>query len=104
MTGLVMTKLDVLDTFETLQLCIGYEYQGKVLTEFPQSSAVLAECQPIYETLPGWRDTTFGITNFDALPDAAKHYLNRIEDLCGVPIVAISTGPERDQTILRMPV
>ena len=104
MTGLVMTKLDVLDTFDTIQLCTGYEYQGKVLTDFPQSSSVLAKCQPIYETLPGWKDSTFGVKNFDALPDAAKHYLDRIEDLCGVPIVAISTGPERDQTILRMSV
>ena len=104
MTGLVMTKLDVLDTFETIQLCIGYEYHGKTLTDFPQSSVALADCHPVYETLPGWQSSTVGVTDFHALPDAAKDYLQRIEDLCGVPIVAISTGPERDQTILKIPV
>ncbi len=101
MTGLVMTKLDVLDTFDEINLCTGYEYQGRILSEFPQDATVLEASTPIYETLPGWQSSTFGMTHYDLLPDAAKRYLQRIEDLCDVPIVAISTGPERDQTILR---
>ncbi|MBV53587.1 MAG: adenylosuccinate synthase [Coxiellaceae bacterium] len=100
MTGLVMTKLDVLDTFEFIQLCTGYDYKGTILNEFPQDVAVLEHCRPVYESLPGWQSSTFGITDYEALPSEAKDYLMRIQALCEVPIVAISTGPERDQTIL----
>ena len=76
--GRVMTKLDVLDTFETIQLCIGYNYEGRILTEFPQGGVELANCHPVYEALLVWQTSTVGVTDLDTLPDAARDYLRRI--------------------------
>ena len=99
-TGLAITKLDVLDGLESLSICTHYEYQGRRMDVFPASLKVLAESRPVYETLPGWTETISGIKSFNRLPRSAKTYLRRIEELTGVPIDIISVGPDRDQTIV----
>jgi adenylosuccinate synthase len=100
-SGLCVTKLDVLDGFETLQIGVGYKMNGKRRDILPFGAELIEECEPIYEELPGWQTSTVGITQFDELPPAARHYLNRIEAVCKVPIAMISTGPDRNQTIVR---
>ncbi|HTV51380.1 MAG TPA: adenylosuccinate synthase [Steroidobacteraceae bacterium] len=100
-SGLAVTKLDVLDELETLQICVGYRLAGRTLSEPPLATETYAEAEPIYEELPGWGQSTVGITSYDALPANARRYLERIEALAGVPIDMISTGPEREQTIIR---
>lgn len=100
LTGIVLTKIDVLDTFETIRICTGYRYQGKVLQLPPLDGFALTECEPIYEEMPGWQESTFGITNYNAMPQKARDYIKRIEALCQVPVTIVSTGPERDQTIV----
>ena len=99
-TGLAITKLDVLDGLESLSICTHYEYQGRRMDVFPASLKVLAESRPVYETLPGWTETISGIKSFNRLPRSAKIYLRRIEELTGVPIDIISVGPDRDQTMV----
>ncbi len=99
-TGLVITKLDVLDGLESLNICTGYEYKGKLIKDFPASLDVLAECQPVYETHPGWAEDVTGIRNFDDLPENAIKYLRRIEELADAPIHIVSVGPGRDETIV----
>jgi adenylosuccinate synthase len=99
-SGLCVTKLDVLDGFERLRIGIGYRVGGLDLDILPAGAEALAECEPVYEEHPGWSGSTVGITRFDALPDAAQRYLKRIEEVCGVPIDLISTGPDRDETIV----
>ena len=99
--ALAITKLDVLDGFKTLEVCTAYRCNGSVLTEMPGDTAQLACCEPVYETLPGWTTPTRGITEFDQLPAAARAYIKRIEETSGVPAAIISTGSERDHTILR---
>ena len=97
--ALAITKLDVLDTFAQIKLCTGYRYQGEVLTLPPSQAAELDACEPIYETCPGWQQPTGGIRDYDALPENAKRYLARIEELAGCPLALVSTGPERQATI-----
>jgi len=99
-TGLAITKLDVLDGLETLNICTHYDYRGQPLDVVPASLKVLAECRPVYETLPGWTETISGIKSFTRLPRNVKSYLRRIEELTGTPIDIISVGPDRDQTIV----
>jgi len=99
--AIALTKLDVLDEFSDIKICVGYQYQDELLTEMPYSAALLGECTPVYETMAGWKTKTAGITEFDELPPAAKAYVNRIEQLIGAPIAMISTGPERTETIIR---
>src|SRR5262249_48251791 len=99
--ALALPKLDVLDEFDELQICRAYMLNGKTIETMPYSAATLAECIPIYETLPGWKLKTSGITQYDELPAAAKDYIKRIEELTGTPVALISTGPERDETIIR---
>jgi adenylosuccinate synthase len=99
-TGLAITKLDVLDGLEELNICTYYEYRGKLLDVFPASLKMLAECRPVYETLPGWTQTISGIKSYSRLPRNVKNYLGRIEELTGTPIDIISLGPDRDQTIV----
>ena len=101
LSGLCVTKLDVLDGVEELQICVGYRYRGKVLETMPAEADVLAECEPIYESLPGWRETTSGVARFEDLPANARAYLERIETLIGVPVAMVSTGAERSETIVR---
>ena len=98
--GLCITKLDVLDGMPTIRICTAYTVAGKRLDLLPSGAEAVAECQPLYEDLPGWSESTFGVDSFDALPANARAYLRRIEALTGVSIAMISTGPERDETIL----
>jgi adenylosuccinate synthase len=103
-TGLVITKLDVLDALETLRICVGYRIGCETVSEPPLFVDAYAEVEPIYEELPGWRQSTVGITEYELLPSAARCYLERIGSLTGVPVDMISTGAERAQTIvLRQP-
>lgn len=100
LTGLCITKLDVLDGIESLDICTGYTLDGKVVDMLPVGADDVAGCVPIYETVPGWTETTFGVKTWEGLPKNAQHYLKRLEALCGVPIAIVSTGPERDETIV----
>ncbi|GAB4060821.1 adenylosuccinate synthase [Uliginosibacterium sediminicola] len=101
LTGLCITKLDVLDGLEELKICTGYKLDGKVLDLLPIGADEVAACEPIYESMPGWSETTFGVKRWEDLPANARAYLDRLEVLCEVPIAIISTGPERDETILK---
>ena len=104
-TGFCLTKLDVLDGLETLQICVGYkDADGNVKDVPPMAADGYEQVTPVYEEMPGWTDNTFGVTEFDALPQAAKNYIKRLEELTGVPIDIVSTGPDRNETIvLRSP-
>jgi adenylosuccinate synthase len=99
--AVALTKLDVLDGIESLDICTGYRCAGEVLTEMPADTAQLAACEPIYETLAGWTEPTRGVTRYDDLPQAARAYIRRLEEVSGVPAAVISTGSERDHTIIR---
>jgi adenylosuccinate synthase len=99
-SGLCMTKLDVLDGLETVKVCTAYRVGGEETTALPAGAEALAICEPVYEELPGWSGSTAGITAFEQLPEAARSYLKRIEELAGVPVDIISTGPDRDETII----
>lgn len=100
-SGLCVTKLDVLDGMESVQLGVGYKMNGVARDILPFGAELLAECQPVYEEMPGWQDSTVGLTRFEDLPAAAHNYLKRMEAVCGVPIDMVSTGPDREQTIVR---
>ncbi len=95
------TKLDVLTGMETLKICTGYRYKGELLTEFPQSLKVLAECEAIYEEMPGWQEDLTTISSYEQLPIEAKKYVERIEELTKVPLTILAVGPGRTQTIIR---
>lgn len=100
LTGLVITKLDVLGGLKELEICTGYDYKGKTIKDFPASLKVLAQCKPIYETMPGWEEDISGITKFDDLPENAKKYLKRVEELAETPAQIVSVGPGRNETIV----
>ena len=100
LTGIALTKLDVLDGFETIRICTGYAYKGKVLDELPSNAEVFAACTPIYEELPGWQQEITGVRNFADLPENARKYVKRLEELVGCPMALVSVGPRRDQTIM----
>ena len=100
-SGLCVTKLDVLDELETIQICVGYQIDGQPIAGVPVVVDRFAECKPVYEEWPGWQASTVGITDFGELPQKARDYLARIEELAGVPIDIISTGPDREQTIIK---
>jgi adenylosuccinate synthase len=100
LTGLAVTKLDVLGGLDSLKICTGYEYQGQTLDYFPGDLQMLGECKPIYETLPGWSEDISGIRNYNDLPENTKKYLRRIEEIAETPIRIISIGPGRDETIV----
>lgn len=99
-TGLCITKLDVLDGISELRICTGYELDGKQVDMLPVGADDVARCKPIYETLPGWSENTFGLNRWEDLPKNAQVYLKRLEQLCDVPVDIVSTGPERDETIV----
>jgi adenylosuccinate synthase len=99
--GLALTKLDVLDGLERIDLCTAYRCGGRTLTDFPSDVGQLAACEPVYESMPGWSTPTKGVRTFDELPDAAKRYIARLEDVSGVRALIVSTGSERDDTIVR---
>jgi adenylosuccinate synthase len=98
--GLCITKLDVLDGMREIRICTGYTVHGKPVTLLPLGADAVAECAPVYESLPGWSESTVGARTIDDLPRNARAYLERIEALTGVPIAMVSTGPDRDETIL----
>ena len=97
---LAITRLDILDKFEELKICVGYTLNGKEVKGFPASLKTLAECQPVYETLPGWQTDISGIRKYDELPEAARRYVERIAEVTGVPLGIVSVGPNRNQTIV----
>ncbi|MCP3680568.1 MAG: adenylosuccinate synthase [Gammaproteobacteria bacterium] len=98
--GLCLTKLDVLDGLEQIKICVSYELaDGSVVKVPPLDSRELAQCRPIYETLPGWREITAGVTSYEALPVNARQYLAHLETLLETPIVLVSTGPDRRESI-----
>jgi adenylosuccinate synthase len=99
-SGLCVTKLDVLDGLETVKICVGYRSAGKAIDLLPFGADDVALCEPVYEELPGWTDTTFGTRHWDKLPAAAQQYLRRLSELVGASIDIVSTGPDRDETIL----
>ncbi|WP_049260047.1 adenylosuccinate synthase [Neisseria bacilliformis] len=99
-TGMCITKLDVMDGMKKIKICVGYEFEGRHTDILPFGADAVAKCTPVYETLPGWAESTFGAQSYDALPENARRYLKRIEEVCGAPVAIISTGPDREQTIL----
>ena len=102
-TGLCITKLDVLDGLETVKICVGYRLNGELLDAPPLSVDQYSDCSPIYEESPGWSESTAGITSYEDLPENARNYLDRMQAVLGVPIDLISTGPDRDHTIILKP-
>ncbi len=100
LTGLVITKLDVLDGLTSLKICTGYEYNGETLDDFPAALKTLVACKPVFETLPGWSEDISGIRKLEDLPKNARHYLDRIEELLETPIDIVSVGPGRNETII----
>lgn len=100
-SGLCVTKLDVLDGLETLRICVGYNINGQISDILPVGAEMLSNCEPIYEDLPGWTDTTVGVKTMDGLPANARAYLDRMQQLCEVPIDIVSTGPDREETIVK---
>ena len=99
-TGLALTKLDVLDGFETLKICTGYEVDGQMLDHFPSDAAAQTACTPSYEEMPGWSESTHGARSWADLPANAVKYIRRVEELTKTPVTLLSTSPERDDTIL----
>ena len=101
LTGLAITKLDVLDSMSTLKICVGYHYKGKTISEFPADVDILESCEPVYESLPGWQVSTTDVTRYEELPENARKYLEYLEQQIGVPVKIISVGPMRKKTILK---
>jgi len=99
-SGMCLTKLDVLDGLESLKLCTGYKLDGKEVDIFPVGAEDAARCEPIYEEMPGWSESTVGAKSLAALPANARAYVKRIEELVGVPVDMVSTGPDREETIV----
>jgi adenylosuccinate synthase len=99
--SLVVTKLDVLDEFDNVPVCISYRSGNREFTDIPPTVTELEKIEPVYECLPGWRESTFGISSYDELPAKAKEYLAFLQNRTGVEVGCISTGPERNQTIVR---
>ena len=99
-SGLCVTKLDVLDGLEEMKICTGYKIDGRFSDILPVGADDLERCEPVYESMPGWSETTVGVKTLDGLPAAARAYIKRMEEVCGVPVDMISTGPDRDETIV----
>jgi len=99
-SGLCITKLDVLDGLKEIKVCVGYELNGKRIDILPLDADDIVACKPIYDTFPGWAETTAGITEWDKLPVNARKYLERVQEFIGAPVDMVSTGPDRDHTIL----
>jgi len=101
LTGTAITRLDILDTFPGIKICVGYKLGKETINYFPSSITALEQCQPIYEELPGWQAPTTHITEYDKLPSLAKQYLDRLEELTACPINLVCIGPRREQTIIK---
>ena len=100
LTDLAITKLDVLDSFKTIKICVAYRYQGKLLQEFPENLAILGKCEPEYIELPGWQQDITKVTSYEELPANARAYIEKIEELTGVKQALVAVGPKRSQTIV----
>jgi adenylosuccinate synthase len=99
-SGLCITKLDVLDGLETIQICVGYRYNGEERLTPPVGEEAFAACTPVYIEMPGWKESTIGIKSYDDLPANAKTYLKKIEEVTETPVDIVSTGPDRKETII----
>jgi adenylosuccinate synthase len=99
-SGLCITKLDVMDGMEIVRIGVGYNIDGKFSDILPTGADALEGCEPVYEEMPGWTESTLGVKDYAALPQAARNYLERIAEICEVPVDMVSTGPERDETIV----
>jgi len=100
-TGMCITKLDVMDGMDEVKICTGYTLpDGSTTDILPFGADAVSGCTPVYETMAGWQESTFSVQSYDALPENAKKYLRRIEEVCGAPIAMVSTGPDREETIL----
>lgn len=99
LTGIVLTKLDILDGLEEIKVCTAYECDGKTVTEFPKEATVLARCKPVLESVPGWKGSTSGLTGYGQIPEGAVNYIKTIEKMLGVQVQMISTGPKRHELI-----
>jgi len=97
-TDLSLNSLDVLTGIETLKICVSYKYKGNIINEFPANLNILAECEPVYEELPGWTEDITGVRSLHELPENARHYLERISQLTEIPLSIFSVGPDREQT------
>jgi adenylosuccinate synthase len=100
-TGLAMNKLDVLAGLAEVPICTAYRIDGRLVHEFPMTLGELSRAEPVYEAMPGWSGALCDVRQFDALPDAARRYVDRVEALVGVPVDLVSIGPGRDETIVR---
>jgi adenylosuccinate synthase len=98
---IALTKLDVISGLPGIRLCVAYEMNGKRTTRFPQSFSDLARCKPVFEDMPGWSEEEIRVNRYDALPEHARHFIERLESELGVPVSFISTGPAREETIVR---
>ncbi len=104
LTGAVITRLDILDILPSLKICVGYELDGKKIDYFPGNIAALARCKPVYEELPGWQTDTTDIRDYDQLPEAARNYVSRVEELISCPVNLVCVGPGREQSIEKTPI
>jgi adenylosuccinate synthase len=100
-SSIMLNKLDILSGLDTIRLCVAYEVDGRRIESWPSSAAVLARARPVYEEFPGWEDEIHGVRSLADLPENARRYVTALEDHAGVPIVLVSVGPERSQTIER---
>ncbi|MBZ5752307.1 MULTISPECIES: adenylosuccinate synthase [Metabacillus] len=98
LTDLSLNSIDVLTGIETLKICVAYNHKGKTINEYPASLKILAECEPVYEELPGWKEDITSVRNLSELPENARHYIERISQLTGIPLSIFSVGPDRTQT------
>lgn len=101
MTCIALMLVDVLSGFDEIKICTGYKYGDQIMSNFPASLSVLAKCEPIYEVLPGWKEDISACTTFESLPENTKRYVERIEELVGIPVKIVSVGPKRSETIVR---
>ncbi|MBF0588538.1 MAG: adenylosuccinate synthetase, partial [Magnetococcales bacterium] len=99
-TGVALTKLDVLDGLETLKICTSYTRNGEKVEHLPGDTSVLESCVPVYEEMPGWSESTVGCKDVNDLPKAARDYIARLEELVGVKVAILSTGPDRNETLV----
>ncbi len=100
---MIVTRLDILDGFESLKVCVGYELDGQVIDRFPVDAVLLDRCKPVFEEIPGWTGSTSGLTDPADLPEGARVYVRRLEELLGIPASIISTGPRREETMMLSP-